>query len=107
MLSVIENGLDVDVTFPLAGEGHGGGQPNGILCVWHPPPQPSPARGEGADRRRAAPCPGYAHMIVAVLTSASNRSRAPGRPASAYSLQVWWYVRSTACDDRDRSAVRR
>src|SRR3954447_21414396 len=43
---------------------------------------------------------------AAMLISASTRSRAPVRPASACNPQACWCERSTACGDRDKSAVR-
>src|SRR5882757_2817624 len=48
----------------------------------------------------AAPVP-----YAIILTSASARSRAPARPASACSPRAWWCARSAACDGRDRSAA--
>src|SRR6266851_3919132 len=58
--------------------------------------------GSAEQRKDAAPRPGHENIIVAVLTSASTRSRAPARPAFACNLQAWWYARSGACGDRDK-----
>lgn len=48
-----------------------------------PPPQPSPTRGEGAERACRAGCAFERTGAARPLTSASVRPRAAGRPASA------------------------
>jgi tRNA pseudouridine32 synthase/23S rRNA pseudouridine746 synthase len=66
----VSGGAGPDVPSPLLGEG--GGSPSYVGARNHPPPQPSPTRGEGADRLRGEN--GVKHLTWLALEPITGRT---------------------------------